>query len=286
MSNTRRSGLGRGLDALIPQSTDEVRDFAVITTDSVVPNPQQPRASFDQDKLDSLAASIAEVGVLQPLVVRAQDDGSYMLVAGERRLRAARQAGLSEVPVVIRAVDDDQGSLTQALIENLQREDLSPLEEAAAFKQLLEDFGLTHQEIGERVSKSRSVVSNALRLLTLPAPVQGMIERGDLAAGHARALAGLDDAAYAEHIAHRAVEEGWSVRQVEEAVRSRLATDSPLPSKQAPIRPAAIVELEGRLAERLGIPVAISHSASNKGKIVISYKTVEDLERVYRVFYD
>lgn len=282
---TKRTGLGRGLDALIPH-TEEPSDFAVVPIDTVLPNPQQPRTSFDGESMAALAASIQEVGILQPLVVQPSADGTYTLVAGERRLRAARINGLREIPVVIRPVDDDQASLTAALIENLQREDLRPLEEAAAYKQLLEDFGLTHQEIGDRVAKSRSAVSNALRLLTLPASIQGMVERGELAAGHARALVGLEDAAYAAHIAQRAVDEGWSVRQVENAVRTR-SGDGPVPLPGAkPVRPVAILELEERLGERLGTPVAITHGAANRGKIMISYDSLADLERIYRVFYE
>ena len=284
---TRRTGLGRGLEALIPQVHDEnASEFALAPIDSIVPNPQQPRTTFDPERMEALAASIREVGILQPLVVRPSQDGTYVLVAGERRFRAAREVGLREVPVVIRVVDDDQVSLTAALIENLQREDLRPLEEAAAFKQLLEDFGLTHQEIGDRVAKSRSAVSNSLRLLTLPAAIQGMVERGELAAGHARALLGLDDHAYAEHIAHRIVAEGWSVRQVEEAVRGRSEGQSVQRAPEKPVRPVAIIELEQRLGERLGTPVAIKHGTANRGKILISYDSVADLERIYRVFYE
>lgn len=284
---TRRTGLGRGLEALIPHVEDEhAAEFALAPIDSIVPNPQQPRTTFDPERMEALAASIREVGILQPLVVRPAQDGTYMLVAGERRFRAAREVGLREVPVVIRVVDDDQVSLTAALIENLQREDLRPLEEAAAFKQLLEDFGLTHQEIGDRVAKSRSAVSNALRLLTLPAAIQGMVERGELGAGHARALLGLDDHAYAEHIAHRVVAEGWSVRQVEEAVRNR-SEGQPVPrASEKPVRPVAIIELEQRLGERLGTPVVIKHGTANRGRILISYDSVADLERIYRVFYE
>ncbi len=284
---TRRTGLGRGLDALIPHVDDsDPADFAIVAIGSVIPNPQQPRTGFDPERLSALAASIREVGILQPLVVRPPEDGTYMLVAGERRLRAAREVGLAEVPVVIREVDDDQVSLTAALIENLQREDLRPLEEAAAYKQLLEDFGLTHQEIGDRVAKSRSAVSNSLRLLTLPASIQGMVERGELAAGHARALVGLEDYAYAEHIGKRAAEEGWSVRQVEEAVRNRSGDGTVRQPTEKPVRPVAIIELEERLGERLGTPVVIKHGSASRGKILISYSSVADLERIYRVFYE
>ncbi len=285
MAGTRRSGLGRGLEALIPQAEQEPKQFAMVAVSSIKPNPQQPRTLFDPESLASLAASIREVGILQPLVVTETDEG-FVLVAGERRLRAARELGLAEVPAVIRPVEDDQSSLTQALIENLQREDLGPLEEAAAYQQLMEDFGLTHQEIGDRVGKSRSAVSNSLRLLGLPAAIQGMLERGELSAGHARALLGLEDLAYAEHVGRRAAEEGWSVRQVEDAVRARSeAGEMPQAKpKLTEVRPAAIIELEHRLQDRLDAPVDIKYR-SNKGKIVIGFGSLEDLERIYRTFY-
>lgn len=284
---TRRTGLGRGLDALIPTSA-AVQEFANVPIDAIGVNEQQPRSAFDEEKLTALAASITEVGILQPLVVQDAGEGSYTLVAGERRLRAARQSGLEVVPVFIRNLEDDQHLLTAALVENLQREDLRPLEEAAAYKQLMEDFGLTHQEIADQVSKSRSAISNALRLLTLPATIQGMVERGDLTAGHARALVGLEDHAYAEHIATRAVEDGWSVRQVEDAVRLRSgsAAASEATASVPNERPAAIVELEAMLGEKLGTPVVIAHKGSNRGKITIAYSSVEDLERIYRVLHE
>lgn len=287
MAGTRRSGLGRGLEALIPQSTPELGEYARVAVDRVAPNPQQPRNAFDADALESLTASVKEVGILQPLVVRpAEEDGSYVLIAGERRLRAAKELGLTEVPVVIRSVDD-RSSLTEALIENLQRQDLSPLEEAAAYEQLLEDFGLTHQEVGDRVGKSRSAVTNALRLLTLPASIQGLLERGELSAGAARAFVGLEDRKYAEHIAEKAAAEGWSVRQVEDAVRERAGMEergSVPPSTARELRPAAIIELERRLSEQLDTKVSIKYRNS-KGSVVIKYDSLEDLERIYRSFY-
>lgn len=290
MASTRRSGLGRGLEALIPQGIpDDLGEFAHARVESISPNPQQPRTSFDADSLESLTASVKEIGILQPLVVRVGEaDGTFILIAGERRLRAAKEAGLSEVPVVIRAADD-QTSLTAALIENVQRQDLSPLEEAAAYDQLLEEFGLTHQDIGDRVGKSRSAVTNSLRLLTLPASIQGLLERGELSAGAARAFLGLEDRAYAEHIAQKAADEGWSVRQVEEAVRDRQnvepAERGAVPaSTSRELRPAAISELEQRLAEQLETKVNIKYR-NNKGSVIIRYESLEDLERIYRVFY-
>ena len=191
----RRSGLGRGLDALIPQHDSVDQGYAVLPIDHIEPNPQQPRLAFDDTALEELAASIVEVGVLQPVVVRSVDENRYELIAGERRWRAAKRAGLNEVPAVVRSTDE-QGTLTEALIENVQREDLGPLEEAAAYRQLLEDFELTHEDIGKRVGKSRATVTNALRLLQLPASIQGMLERGELVSGAARALLNVEDLAF------------------------------------------------------------------------------------------
>lgn len=278
---TRRSGLGRGLEALIPQGEVDHSGFAIIPTDRVTANPYQPRSVFDEEAMASLAASIAEVGVLQPIIVRESEEGGYTLVAGERRWRAARKAGLKEIPAIIRE-SDDRSLLTEALVENLQREDLSPLEEATAYQELLEDFGLTHEDVGKRVGKSRSAVTNSLRLLLLPAAIQGKLERGELSAGHARALLGLEDRKFAEHIAERAVEEGWSVRQVEDAVRARNEAVREAPAKKPRIaRPAAIVELEQRLKDELDTKVKISY-ANDRGKLVIDFMSLDDLERIYR----
>ena len=277
----RKSGLGRGLESLLPVDRPQA-GFSNIPLELIDPNPQQPRTLFDEEALASLAASIRAVGVLQPIVVRTVED-RYVLVAGERRCRAARLAGLTEVPAIIQGEDvDDTGSLTEALIENVQREDLSPLEEAGGYQQLLEDFGLTHELVAERVGKSRSAITNTLRLLQLPAAIQLMVGSGALAAGHARALLGLEDEAYAVHIAERVVEEGWSVRQVEDAVRKRSASAMPRPTRAKPPRPAAIIELEDRLGERLGTAVQISHGKRG-GKVLIRYGSLDDLERIYRL---
>jgi ParB family chromosome partitioning protein len=281
----RKTGLGRGLESLIPVSRP-LSGFASVPVDSIVPNPQQPRTHFDDEALEFLAASITEVGLLQPIVVRpAADAGSYVLVAGERRWRAAQLAGLEEVPAVIRAAGDDTTNLTEALIENVQRENLTALEEAGAYRHLMEDFGLTHEEIASRVGKSRSAVTNILRLLQLPPPIQGMLERGELAAGHARALLALDDEAYAIHTAERAAAEGWSVRQVEDAVKQRSEVAPPPTRRETPVRPAAIIELEQRLADHLGTRVNIDYSAKNKGKLVVRFSSLDDLERIYRQFF-
>lgn len=280
----RRSGLGRGLDALIPQHDVVDQGYAVLSIDHIEPNPQQPRVAFDDAALEELAASIVEVGVLQPVVVRSVDENRYELIAGERRWRAAKRAGLNEVPAVVRSTDE-QGTLTEALIENVQREDLGPLEEAAAYRQLLEDFELTHEEIGKRVGKSRATVTNSLRLLQLPASIQGLLERGELVSGAARALLNVEDVAFAEHIANRAVAEGWSVRQVEDAVRIRAnQPDEEVPPKVTQVRPVAIIELEQRLSEHLGTPVKIQYRG-DKGKVVINFSSLDELEKIYRDFY-
>jgi len=277
----RKSGLGRGLDALIPVEHPS-SGFAEIELPDIAPNPQQPRNRFDDDALEGLAASIREVGVLQPVLVRpGERAGSYVLIAGERRLRAAGLAGLSTIPAVIRASEGDERDLTDALIENVQRKDLSPLEEAAAYRNLLEDFGMTHEAVASRVGKSRSAVTNTLRLLQLPAQIQGMLERGDLSAGHARALLGLDDEAYAVHIAGRIIAEGWPVRKVEEAVKERSRPSVPPPRRVPGMRPAVIIELEERLSERLETEVRIK-TRGDGGRMTIRYGSLEDLERIYR----
>lgn len=283
---TRRSGLGRGLEALIPPGPSGDPAFAHLQVDQIRPNPDQPRAVFDEDAISALAASIAEVGILQPISVRPDDGGGYVLIAGERRWRAARRAGLHEIPAVIRRLEAGSDSLTQALVENLQREDLSPLEEAAAYRQLLEDFGLSHEEVGSRVGRSRSAITNTIRLLQLPPAIQGMLERGEITAGHARALLGIEDRAYAEHVAARAAAEGWSVRQVEDAARVRKDLEQPARtrSRVREVRPAAIIELENRLTEQIGTPVTISYR-NDKGRVEIAYASLDELERIYRRFF-
>jgi ParB family chromosome partitioning protein len=271
------------LDALIPVD-HPVGGFAEVDLESVAPNPHQPRRRFDDEALEELAASIREVGVLQPIVVRAGDEeGRYVLIAGERRLRASELAGLGRIPAMIRSESRDGGDLTEALIENLQRTDLSPLEEAAAYRNLLEDFGMTHEGVAERVGKSRSAVTNTLRLLQLPPAIQGMLDRGELSAGHARALLSVDDPAYALHIARRAVDEGWSVRLVEEAARERSQKS---PSSRVPrlARPAAIIELEERLTDRLGTTVTIRPRGEG-GRLIIRYGSLDDLEQIYRALF-
>ncbi|MGH8957777.1 MAG: ParB/RepB/Spo0J family partition protein [Acidimicrobiia bacterium] len=276
---SQKRGLGRGLEALIPATRDPEQGFAEVDIDEIRPNPQQPRGDFDDEALSGLAESIKSIGLLQPVVLRPDPDGGYFLVAGERRWRAARRAGLTRIPAVIRTSDDREW-LTAALVENLQRADLNPLEEAAAFQQLLEDFGLTHEEIGQRVGRSRAAVTNAIRLLGLPASIQARLASGELSAGHARALAAIEDRAFAEHVAKRAVAEGWSVRQVEDAVRLRRGETTTTPRVRE-VRPAEIIELEMRLAERLGNRVRVDFRGG-KGALRIDYRSLEDLEKIYR----
>jgi ParB family chromosome partitioning protein len=279
----RKSGLGRGLDALIPRE-QPTEGFAELPIKEVMPNPQQPRSDFDAASIKALAESIRSVGLLQPVVVRKADDG-YVLVAGERRLRAVKQAGLKTIPAVIRGEGTEGDDLTEALVENLQREDLSVLEEAAAYQQLLEDFGMTHEQVASHVGRSRSAVTNTVRLLSLPVPILAMVQSGELTAGHARALLGTDDEAYATHIAQRAVAEGWTVRRVEEAIRLRSTQGRSGSRGKAAVRPAAIIELEEKLQERLGTKVRIDYRGRG-GQITIKYASSEDLERIYRHLFE
>lgn len=284
----RRSGLGRGLGALIPPAPP-TGDSALreIPLASVRTNPFQPRNHFDEESLAALAASIAEVGVLQPILVRplpAGGEHAFELIAGERRLRAARRAGLQTIPALVREADD-MGSLAQALIENVHRADLNPLEEAAAYKQLIEEFELTHEEVGARVGKSRAAITNALRLFSLPPSVQKLVATGELSAGHARALLGTPDRAFQEALARRAVAEGLSVREVEEAVRARSPETAARPTRGgAPrrLRPPGLLELEELLSGHLDTRVKVD-MGPRKGRVVIEFSTLEDLERIYRL---
>jgi ParB family chromosome partitioning protein len=291
----RRSGLGKGLGALIPPSPGESESaYRQIPISSIEPNPQQPRTTFDEESLSSLTASVRELGVLQPVLVRQAENGSFELIAGERRWRAAKRAGLQTVPAIVRTADDT-AVLQQALVENLQREDLNALDEAAAYQQLIEDFHLTHEEVATRVGKSRAAVSNALRLFQLPPQVQKMLVDGSLSAGHARALLGTPDRAYQEALAKRVVAEGLSVRAVEDAVRDRTpkAPSPSSPESLAPdaadagkrLRPPGLLELEELLARHLDTRVKIEMGAI-KGRVLIEFATLEDLERIYRAMTD
>lgn len=284
MTTKRKAGLGRGLEALIPTTT-QVSDqptLLEISVDDLKPNPDQPRARFDDEALAELAASIAEVGVLQPIVVARDEKGDHYLIAGERRWRAAQRAGLTTIPAVVRGTSGES-TLVEALVENLQREDLTPLEEAHAYRQLLENTGMSQEEIADRVGKSRSAISNTLRLLQLPGSIQTMVDAGSISAGHARALLGLEDEKYAVYLAEKAAAEGWSVRQIEDAVRVRKGlTERPGAKGVTQVRPVEIIELEKRLAERLGSKVKIDYR-NKKGKVEIRFGSLEDLERIYRI---
>jgi ParB family chromosome partitioning protein len=284
MAAARKSGLGRGLDALLAVPKEEA-GTGTVPIDLIDPNPRQPRTRFDEDALESLAASIREVGVLQPIVVGPADpDGRHILVAGERRLRASRLAGLEQIPAVIRE-SDEAARLAEALIENVQREDLGPIEEAEAYHSLMEDFDMTHESVAQRVGKSRSAVTNSVRLLNLPAAIQVLLEQGTLSAGAGRALLGLEDEAYAVAIADRAATEQWSVRQVEDAVRDRRdegGEETTKPVRPQKERPAQIIALEERLADALGTTVTIDYSKRGGGKMTIKFGSLDDLERIYR----
>jgi ParB family chromosome partitioning protein len=283
VTTKRKAGLGRGLQALIPTDADsgDHTTYLEIPVDGIRPNPDQPRSRFDDESLNELAASINEVGVLQPVVVARGEDGHHYLIAGERRWRAARKAGLSTIPAVVRG-SSGESTLVEALVENLQRQDLTPLEEAHAYRQLLENTGMNQEQIAKRVGKSRPAVANTLRLLQLPGPVQGMIDSGALSAGHARALLGLEDAKYAVYLAEKASKEGWSVRQVEDAVRTRKEMDEPPATTVTQLRPVEIIELEKRLSDHLGSNVKINYRNA-KGKVEIRFGSLEDLERIYRI---
>jgi ParB family transcriptional regulator, chromosome partitioning protein len=281
----RKAGLGRGLEALIPITAEgETPEFLQVRVDKIEPNPQQPRSRFDEERLDELSASIREVGVLQPVIVTASDDG-YVLIAGERRWRAAQRAGLETIPAVVREASADS-TLVEALVENVQRQDLTPLEEAHAYRQLLENYGMTQDQVADRVGKSRPAVSNTLRLLQLPGPVQTMVDSGVLSAGHARPLLGLADNRYALYLAEKAVAEGWSVRQMEEAVRTRREMEDVTDDEAAPrvrqLRPVELIELEKRLSDHLDARVKITYR-NQKGKVEIKFGSIEELERIYRV---
>jgi ParB family transcriptional regulator, chromosome partitioning protein len=253
--------------------------FAELPVDQIRPNPKQPRTVFDEDALDELVGSIQEIGVLQPVVVRPVGDG-YELIMGERRWRATQAAGLSTIPAIVRQTEDSD-LLRDALLENLHRSQLNPLEEAAAYQQLLDDFGCTHDELATRIHRSRPQISNTLRLLRLPPLVQRRVAAGVLSAGHARALLGLSDGAAIERLAQRIVAEGLSVRAVEEIVSlggegaARRQTKRP----RAGIRNEALDELAGRLSDRFETRVKVDLGRS-RGKLTVEFASVQDLNRI------
>jgi ParB family transcriptional regulator, chromosome partitioning protein len=306
----RRSGLGKGLSALIPSEATGETDSAlrVVPISHIKPNAFQPRNHFDEESMSSLAASIREVGLLQPVLVREVDgeDESYELIAGERRWRAARRAGLQTIPVLVQPDTGDVTSLEQALVENLHREDLNALEEAAAYQQLIDEFGLTHEQVAKRMGKGRATVTNTLRLLQLPAGAQRALSERTISAGHARALLGTPDRTLQEKLVEQITSEGLTVRAVEEIVRG-VAPLREVPSEPAPApeeiaelggatigttapgahRPPrklpepGVVELEDLLSTYLNTRVKVDIQ-NRRGRLVVEFATLEDLERIYR----
>jgi ParB family transcriptional regulator, chromosome partitioning protein len=301
-----KRGLGKGLGALIPSgppasvsgpggqgsavtaARDEESDVAIsgayleeIAVGAITANPRQPRQAFDQDALAELAASIEAVGLLQPVVVRRKAQGQYELIMGERRWRACELAGVDVIPAIVRETSDDD-MLREALIENLHREQLNPLEEAAAYQQLLDDFSATHEEIARRVGRSRPHISNTMRLLNLPPAVQKRVAAGVLSAGHARALLGVEDPVSQEQLAHRIVAEGLSVRATEEivALGAYPAKGPRTPTTRAPVAPG-LRELADRLSDVFETRVKVE-LGQRKGKIVVEFASLEDLERIVR----
>lgn len=279
--SAKRGGLGTNLDALIPTSlTLEGREIAQqneVSVDSISPNPRQPRTVFDEDALRELTASIKEVGLLQPPVVREISFGRYELIMGERRYRAAKAAGLTSIPVIIRQTSDND-LLRDALIENIHRSQLNALEEAAAYTELLNDFNCTHEELAQKLGKSRPHISNTIRLLNLPATVQRKVAAGVLSAGHARALLGLTNESDIEHLANRIVAEGFSVRAIEEIVAAGLPNRK-LKRKNAPHHVPQMTEIAERLSDYYDTRVLVQ-SGKSKGRIVIEFSGVDDLERL------
>ena len=298
--NKRSGGLGRGLGALIPSggamSTAAGSSLTELPVAAVIPNRFQPREHFDEEALVSLTASIREMGVLQPILVRPAVDDQYEIIAGERRWRAAKRAGLQHIPAIVREVEDT-AALEHALVENLHRQDLNALEEAAAYQQLMEDFGLTQELVAQRVGRSRSAVANTLRLFQLPPSLQRMIADGRLSAGHARALLGTPDRELQEELADECLNRGLSVRDIEQLVRERLAPKvdavpeveppaAPTPSSPRPpsttLREPAVLELEELLSARLNTRVSVTLSGK-RGRVVVEFADLDDLERIYRV---
>ena len=282
--SAKRGGLGRNLDSLIPTPIravgveTPVAGRLEVDINSIKPNPKQPRTIFDDESLRELSASIKEIGILQPPVVRKVSENQYELIMGERRLRAAKLAGLKSIPVIIRETSDDE-LLREALIENIHRSNLNSLEEAAAYSQMLDDFGLTHDELARRIGKSRPVISNTLRLLNLPPSVQKKLASGAISAGHARALLGLTDSAEIERIANKIVSEGLSVRATEELIALSGGSTKSKGKRSGAGSLGKYQELEERLGDSLDTRVKIK-GGKNGGKIQIEFADSQDLLRI------
>ena len=309
----RRSGLGKGLGALIPQTPGVATGSMLreVPLARIRPNPFQPRNQFGEQGLSALVDSIKAVGILQPVLVREVGPDEYELIAGERRFRAARRAGLQSIPALVHQADDAM-SLEEALVENLHREDLNPLDEAGAYQQLIEEFNLTHEEVARKVGRSRAGVTNALRLFQLPPTVQRYVRDGQLSAGHARTLLGTPDRILQEKLANEVVHRGLSVRSLEELVRSEIqetqaeeiglegalddagnlisapggdhsaSSGAPHPKPVHSLRPPGVHDLEELLEDRLNTRVKVD-MGGKRGKLVIEFATLDDLERIYRV---
>ena len=295
----QKRGLGRGLGALIPTDATAVVEsnnvqvsenlnsvpgitFAEIELSQIKPNTKQPRQVFEEEALNELTFSIKEIGLLQPIVVRQIGNNEYEIVAGERRFRAAKNAGLTKIPALVRETKDDH-MLRDALLENLHRSQLNPLEEAAAYQQLLEDFGGTQEELASKLGRARPQVTNTLRLLKLPATVQKRVAAGVLTSGHAKALLGLANPQDIETLANRIVAEGLSVRATEEIVSvGNIGTSETTSRKVAPLKAPGLKELSDRLGDKLDTRVTIAMGRS-KGKVVIEFSTLEDLRRIVEV---
>lgn len=282
----KKGGLGRGMDALFldNSATGNENGSTMLNINEVEPNRDQPRKIFNQSALEELAKSIEQNGIIQPILVRPMADGSYQLIAGERRWRAARMAGLTEVPVTIREMSDEEASIF-ALIENLQREDLNPVEEAEGLKSLIESYGFTQEEAADKVGKSRTAVTNTLRLLKLPPSVRNLLSDGKISAGHARALLGLDEEKEMLKIAETTVAQDLSVRQVEKMVKYALQGEKPKPKKRDKKRDQYYDEVEIALTNTLGRKVKVYLSPSgNKGTLEFEFFGKEDLTKLAKEF--
>ena len=280
----KTGGLGKGISALIPESSEkkvEIKPEGAINTlklTQIEPNPDQPRKVFDDEKLAALADSVKEHGILQPIVVKKNENGLYTIIAGERRWRAARMAKLKEVPVIIKDFDE-KTVMEVSLIENLQREDLNPIEEALGYERLLKEFGLTQEEIAAKVGKSRPAVANTMRILALSEPVRRLVEQLELSAGHGRALLGIEDAKLQEETAYIIIERDWSVRQTENYVNQLAKEKKEKPEEKPGKINVAKAELEERLGNLLGTKVTIKQG-KNKGRIEIEFYDKDSLEKI------
>lgn len=281
----KKGGLGTGLDALFQDNSPIESEKSIITLsiNEVEPNREQPRKEFNESALSELSKSIEKNGVIQPILVRPKAGGSYQIVAGERRWRAARMAGLTEIPVVIREMSDEEAAVF-ALIENLQREDLNPVEEAEGIRSLIEEFGMTQEEAADRVGKSRTAVTNTLRLLKLPENILSMVAKGKITAGHARALISLEDEGRMLKIANAVIDNNLTVREVEKMVKTELAGEKASPKKREKKRDNYYDEVELALTQTLGRQVKIYLSKGGKGTLEFEFFGKEDLNKLAKEF--